>query len=496
MSFSSVFSTQCILLETNEIMKPTFTILFTLVALCLQAQVDCGDDHHFYGTISTSCGIDIEAAFVNISSNQPEYPQVVNGDTFYDGLCHAPGFDYEVVCYKNDDILNGVSTLDLAIMQQLILVEMPFESMLQFIAADVNNDGVLSTLDIVELEKVILGQQQGFTNNSSWRFFDADKLDPGDLSTFHEVVSIENLDALQEINWIGVKIGDVNCTVVSGGVNCDDGYRLAGTVFDRCGDVFAGEIEYKLDSNQEGYPMEYIQTGFYDLACHAESEDYTISLYNNDNVLNGVSTLDHVMISRHIQGIEPFNSVAQLIAADINRDNSITAADLVELEKVILGEQPTFTNNTSWRFFDASADLDLSAPETLIEEIQIQDLQTDLVGLDWLAIKIGDVNNSSLGCGVTSSLPKVNDVLIDVSVHPNPFTQKIKIDLSSLTYQEISIRIVDANGKLVYRSFKQIHSGDQMIIIEGQNIEMLENGLYFLTLTGEHSSSTIQLIKS
>ena len=109
----------------------------------------------------------------------------------------------------------------------------------------------------------------------------------------------------------------------------------------------------------------------------------------NDDPLNGVSTLDLIQIQRHILGIESFGEFSDLIAADINRDNVITAIDLIELRKLILGIHENFPDNTSWRFLgphknyvilsDVDDQMVISAMD---EEITLQ------------AIKVGDVNQS------------------------------------------------------------------------------------------------------
>jgi hypothetical protein len=72
----------------------------------------------------------------------------------------------------------------------------------------------------------------------------------------------------------------------------------------------------------------------------------------DDNPLNGVSTYDLVLISKHILGLEPLGTPYKMIAADANKSGSITTFDIVELRKLILGIYTDLPNNTSWRFID------------------------------------------------------------------------------------------------------------------------------------------------
>ncbi len=77
---------------------------------------------------------------------------------------------------------------------------------------------------------------------------------------------------------------------------------------------------------------------------------FTLHPQRNDAPLNGVTTYDLVLITKHILGIEPLNSPFKLIAADANLDGQITTADVVLLRKLILGIIPKFPHEKSWRF--------------------------------------------------------------------------------------------------------------------------------------------------
>ncbi len=67
------------------------------------------------------------------------------------------------------------------------------------------------------------------------------------------------------------------------------------------------------------------------------------------NPLNGVSTFDLVLISKHILGIQLFENPFQIIAADANNSGSITTFDVVTIRKVILGIDVTYPAG-NWRY--------------------------------------------------------------------------------------------------------------------------------------------------
>lgn len=129
----------------------------------------------------------------------------------------------------------------------------------------------------------------------------------------------------------------------------------------------------------------------------AKNRDYTIVPTKNDDVLNGVSTFDLVLISKHILGLNKFDSPYKYIAADVNRSGSITAFDMVQLRQLILNVHTEFPNNQSWRFVDKSYQFATEAPvnEAFNEVISIQDLQENLMQTDFVGVKIGDVNGNA-----------------------------------------------------------------------------------------------------
>lgn len=76
-----------------------------------------------------------------------------------------------------------------------------------------------------------------------------------------------------------------------------------------------------------------------------------VVLKKTDNYLNGVSTYDLTLITKYILGIQPLTGF-QLLAADANMSRSVTAIDIVELRKLILGNYTTLPSSNSWRFID------------------------------------------------------------------------------------------------------------------------------------------------
>ncbi len=132
--------------------------------------------------------------------------------------------------------------------------------------------------------------------------------------------------------------------------------------------------------------------------------DLIITPAKNDNPINGVSTYDLVLISRHILGLDTIESLYKLIAADANKSGTITTFDIVELRKLILGIYQKLPSNTSWRFMDAS--YVFSNPlnpfaDLLPETRKVFHMLTDHLQENFVAVKIGDVNGSAIANAAT-----------------------------------------------------------------------------------------------
>ncbi|HUR31895.1 MAG TPA: hypothetical protein VMZ69_10725 [Saprospiraceae bacterium] len=132
------------------------------------------------------------------------------------------------------------------------------------------------------------------------------------------------------------------------------------------------------------------EAGYYRFEGVETMKDYYIKAYKNDHTIDGVSVLDIVRIQKHLLGTKPFKTLDQFIAADANNSWNVSAIDLIELKKLILGIYSEFPSNTSWRF--GAMPVDLSGNS--IESIKIiQNLNGD-ERVDFLGIKIGDISGN------------------------------------------------------------------------------------------------------
>ena len=125
--------------------------------------------------------------------------------------------------------------------------------------------------------------------------------------------------------------------------------------------------------------------------------DYTLTADYLDDAPIGdeVTTFDMVLITRHILGQELLDSPYQWIAADVNDSGTISTLDIVAIRKVILQIESEFPNGKRWKFIDGSFTFSSSMNPLLAgypELINLNNISSDSIDLDFVAIRMGDVN--------------------------------------------------------------------------------------------------------
>jgi hypothetical protein len=107
---------------------------------------------------------------------------------------------------------NGLSTLDLALLQSHILQRAPLDAAYKVIAGDANNSASVTTADILFLRRLILGTDTSLPDNRLWAFVDADQTftNIANPFPFNATKTFNNLAANVSHTFRGIKIGDVN----------------------------------------------------------------------------------------------------------------------------------------------------------------------------------------------------------------------------------------------------------------------------------------------
>ncbi len=194
----------------------------------------------------------------------------------------------------------------------------------------------------------------------------------------------------------------------------------------------------------------------------AKGGNYTITpSKNNDSIVNnGVTTLDILLIRRHILGSVQLNSPYKIIAANVDFASAgVTTLDILKIRRVILGSDTTFPAGL-WAFVSS----DYVFPDTLnpfpYENYRSYiNLSTDQINQDFIGIKMGDVSgdwnpaipkkspigNVQFAIGNYTALPE-SEIVIPVRVKD---FKKVAGYQFTLSWDERVIELVEVNNKML-----------------------------------------------
>ena len=165
-----------------------------------------------------------DAVLGGLTYNQgiPDSFDPQNGCAYFEDpvIGSDPGF---MIPANNTDPLNGVNTLDIIKISRHILGLESLASPYAMYAADVNKSNTITTFDILEEKKLIQGLYTNYPNNTSWQFFDANLTFTNPNNPFQgpflNGLSYTLQDSVLIYDFVGVKIGDVDCSATPGFAN-------------------------------------------------------------------------------------------------------------------------------------------------------------------------------------------------------------------------------------------------------------------------------------
>ena len=189
-----------------------------------------------------------------------------------------------------------------------------------------------------------------------------------------------------------------------------------------------GEQKENTFTDSNGYYQIY---GFYNSPF-----DFNISASKSTEYKKGISTLDVLLIRRFILGLMEFDSPYKAIAADVNGDNKISANDIIQLVHLLIGKKEDFNNVSYLGIFK---DYDFKNPNMAYKEslsaskkscYKTYEIPLDI---DFWAIKIGDVNLSSLDIN-GRDYPKISLFIEDTGISTEDGIKKIPVYIDNVDY--------------------------------------------------------------
>jgi len=202
---------------------------------------------------------------------------------------------------------------------------------------------------------------------------------------------------------------DGNSSLCTGTVDVQDNLGTCNSTTYEIG----GQILTHLGAPMKNVDMQIINTdtahiytdasGDYLFDMAFENNNYLVKPVRDTNAVNGVSTYDLILISKHVLGTDFLDTPYEMIAADANRSGTLTTFDMVLIKKIILFIDSSYTNNTSWRFVDANYVFPNSNNPfqyTFPEAAFIETISANANSVDFLGVKIGDVSGNASANGL------------------------------------------------------------------------------------------------
>ena len=428
---------------------------FCETTINIQSNSGC-EGSRIAGEISTEISSDVEQVEVmleDMDSHEERYFMTDESGSYQFFNLEA-NVDYEVSATRNDNPTNGVSTLDLVLIQRHILGFANLDSPYKIIAADINSSENVSAADITELRKVILGVQSEFNYNNSWRFIDGGQtfFDATEPWPIQEKISVENFtDSEMDNNFVAIKIGDVNGTATSNFAGASDTeVRSSNTTLNVTNTIFTTGEEVRMDVRSDNFKA-------------IAGLQFTLDFDE--------TVLEYVGVEAAKLNINESNIGAQLadrgeITASWNATTDMTAASNEVLMTVI---------------FRAKTNGDLSSMTMSADQI-ISEAYTTELNITGLDIEVRDANAIFTDAEIVLQQNR-----------PNPFTNTTNVSFTLVEAGTATLSIYDINGRLVNRVNGTYTKGANSIMVNADDLNV-SGGIFYYTLEANGQIATKKMI--
>ncbi len=381
---------------------------------------DGGSNHptlaSIQGDVKTENGSMVDDLEVYVNNNM--YAEDMFGHYEIDSL--SIGNMYEIRMNRGGRQDEGVSVLDMILVRSHILKLDSLDSPYQMIAADVNEDGKISTIDIIEMRQMILRIISEFSGGINWTFIPQDYVFPDQynpwIETYPNYARIQLNRDVSDVDFIAVKKGDVDRSA----------FIQEGTE--------RGEVLLSVD-DQELYP--------------GNAGSFVLD-FQSDEVLQGMQFgLDVIGIKagdvKYIGGTANDNEIR------IEQNGSNTSIQVAWMSEELSGEDQ----------FQLEFEIIGAEKSTLSEIIQLRQGLVNEVYYD-------HGNRSSLGLEFEGVHQSEKYVLLQNI--PNPLSDRTSIGFVMPKDDVASIEIFDLAGKKLWERVDYFKKGKNSIVIDSGDL--------------------------
>ena len=406
------------------------------------------------GTILTEENEMVDNVTVHANGSGINIWQTTEEDGHY-GFDLPYGGNFDIEPYRNDHPLNGVSTADLIFISMHILGMDPLDSPYDMIAADANNSGNITSADLVEIRKLILFMTEEFSNNTSWRFVDANYVFPNEANpfayTFPELYSINGLEIEEIADFIAIKTGDVTGNAIA------SEYDL--------GDLRSeGEMNFVVNDELmkagEDYQVAFTSKDFNSIL------GYQFTLNFDEQVVDFVDVEAGVL-----KGLSQSNFGYSKLA-----QGAITAS---------WNETRAFTSNEEEVLFTLTFRAKTTAQLSEVLSISSRYTKAEAYNEDAQPLEIGLKFNTESGI-----VPAANFKLYQNQ--PNPFKDNTVIGFDLPTEGEATITIYDVSGRVLKQYTGDFAKGYNQVSLN--KADFGQTGMMYYTLETATDTATKKMI--
>lgn len=435
---------------------------FCTIELVLQegAEDHCEESNgmlNFAGQLTTEENVAVEDVMVVFQTDAPEASaQMMTGNDGAYSFSNVPmGFTYEITAEKDGDYTNGVSTLDLVMIQRHVLGFQTFDSPYKVIASDIDNNEKVSASDIVALRKLVLGIRPDMPNGQkSWRFVNADHqfADNNDPWPFVEEFSYSNINAHQvDKNFVAVKVGDVNSSATYN-VNAENTSETRSNV----------ALEMATDAKA--------LTAGTQVSIPVYADNFDQMLGYQFTIQFDAETLDYAGYEAGALDIKDYNfSLADADQGMIATSWNETEAVSVDADEALFYLVFNVVSNAN-----VSEVIDFSSRSILAEAY----------GADYTVYPVNlSVRNAEKALGG----------LVVEQNRPNPFSTETSITFSIDRESPVSITVMDVSGKVIFQNSTTYTAGKHTINLDQSEINT--TGVLYYQIDADQGSVTKKMIK-
>ncbi|MBK6623261.1 MAG: hypothetical protein IPJ00_18295 [Saprospirales bacterium] len=169
-------------------------------------------------------------------------------------------------------------------------------------------------------------------------------------------------------------------------------FSISGKITSPTGDPIE---DVYVKSRVEGAAIRTTGEGEYTVANLQGGRDYEIIPFSQDRPTRMVTVLDLIGLAQHLVRKEKWDTAWKQIAADADQSGTVEEQDLSFLQELILGDQTTFPEGSSWQFVPAAyipPEMNDRRTARLPDgSILVETLAQHVQGVDFKAVKTGNV---------------------------------------------------------------------------------------------------------